>query len=253
LPLWEAGVGLSALSLPDYRGSAATSRYLLPVPYVRYRGEFLKADRDGLRGLLYAGDRVELNLSVNGTPPADSDDNSARAGMADLEPTLEIGPTVDFHLWRSPDDRMQLDFRLPLRAAITVESSPRHIGWLLWPALKLEVDDPPGLPGWELDVQGGPVFSSSDYNSYFYSVGAADATAVRPEYSAAAGYSGAQARLSLTRRFARYWVGGYLRYDNLARAVFEDSPLVEKTSGVSAGLVLSWVFAESSRRVDAED
>jgi outer membrane scaffolding protein for murein synthesis (MipA/OmpV family) len=251
-PLWEIGAGLAVLNLPDYRGADVTSTYVLPIPYIRYRGEILKADRDGLRGLLFDSEKVEINISLNGTLAADSDDNLARAGMADIETTVEIGPTFDFHLWRSTDRRMQLDFRVPVRASITVESSPEHIGWLLWPNLKLEVQDPLGHAGWDFDIQAGPTFSDGEYHEYFYSVGPADATAVRPAYSAAGGYSGTQISTSLTKRFPRYWVGGFLRYEYLSGAVFEDSPLVTQESALSVGVALSWVLGESSKRVEAE-
>ncbi|MFZ0107585.1 MAG: MipA/OmpV family protein, partial [Thiobacillus sp.] len=147
LPLWEIGAGLAALSLPDYRGSDVTQTFVLPVPYIRYRGEYLRADRDGFRGILFDSERLEFNISLNGSLPADSDDNPAREGMVDLEPTLEIGPSVDLQLWRSSERKMRLALRVPLRAAITLESSPQHIGWQLWPNLKLDVTDPLGYSG----------------------------------------------------------------------------------------------------------
>jgi MipA family protein len=33
-PLWELGVGLALLRLPDYRGSDESRYYLLPFPYI---------------------------------------------------------------------------------------------------------------------------------------------------------------------------------------------------------------------------
>jgi outer membrane scaffolding protein for murein synthesis (MipA/OmpV family) len=252
-PLWEIGAGVSVLSMPDYRGSDVTNVHVLPIPYLVYRGEFLKADQGGLRGLLFDSERLELNISLNGTLPAFDDDNPARRGMAELKPTVEMGPTADFHLWRSADRRSRVDLRLPIRTAITVESDPRQIGWLFSPNLILEMRDPAGLPGWNFSLQGGPYFNDREYNAYFYSVNPADATATRPAYDAGGGYSGAQAMVTLTKRFARHWVGGYVRYDNLSGAVYENSPLVETQHAVAAGIALSWVFGESSRLVEVED
>ncbi|MFZ1980807.1 MAG: hypothetical protein WAU61_05820, partial [Smithella sp.] len=37
-PLWELGVGLGLLQMPDYRGSDENRLYVLPYPYVIYRG-----------------------------------------------------------------------------------------------------------------------------------------------------------------------------------------------------------------------
>jgi hypothetical protein len=59
--------------------------------------------------------------------------------------------------------------------------------------------------------------------------------------------------MSLTKRFPRYWVGGFLRYENISGAVFEDSPLVNRESALSVGLALSWVFGESSKRVEVAE
>jgi outer membrane scaffolding protein for murein synthesis (MipA/OmpV family) len=252
-PLWEIGAGLSVLSLPDYRGSSVTSVHVLPVPYLVYRGEYLKADQGGLRGLLFDSEWLELNLSLNGTLPTNSGDNPARQGMDELKPTGELGPTADFHLWRSADRKTKLDFRLPVRTSITVESEPKQIGWLFSPNLILDVRDPTGLAGWNLSLQAGPYFNDSEYNAYFYSVSAAEATADRPAYAASGGYSGSQAMFILTKRFPRYWVGGFIRYDLLTGAVIEDSPLVERNHALSAGIAASWVFGKSSRRVEVDE
>jgi len=253
LPLWEAGAGVAAIKLPDYRGSDVSSTYALPVPYLIYRGEFLKADRNGVRSTLFDNDKLEVNISVNGTLPVNSKDNTARRGMSDLKPAVEIGPTVSVNLWNSADNKTKLDFRAPLRTAVTIESSPRQIGWLFSPNLHLDIKDPAGMTGWNLGMLAGPYFQTRKYNSYFYTVSAAEATATRPAYSAPGGYAGSQFTLALSKRFPRYWVGGFLRYDTLSGAVFQDSPLVKKNSAVSAGIAISWIFGQSSKMVNVED
>src|SRR5512140_3673774 len=80
LPLWEAGFGLTGLSLPDYRGSNVQRGYVLPLPYLVYRGEILRMDRKGLYGILFQSDRVHLNISADGGVPVKSDKNQARSG-----------------------------------------------------------------------------------------------------------------------------------------------------------------------------
>src|SRR5690606_13878944 len=144
LPRWEIGAGLATLNLPDYRGSDERTIYLLPMPYLVYRGEYLRADREGLHGVLFEDERIQHNLSLNGTLPVSDRRNEARAGMDDLKPTVEVGPTLDITLWRAADQRSKLDLRLPVRGAITVEGSPSHIGWLAYPNLLYTVDAPFG-------------------------------------------------------------------------------------------------------------
>jgi outer membrane protein len=251
LPLWEAGAGLAAISLPDYRGADTSRTYLLPAPYFVYRGDFLKADRNGVRSTLFNTERIELNLSLNATLPVSSRNNSARQGMSSLRPTVELGPTLSVNLWNAPSGKMKLDLRTPLRAAVTIESSPRQIGWLFAPNINLDVRDPFGMAGWNLGMLAGPNFQSRRYNDYFYSVGAADANAARPRYDAPGGYAGSQFTAAVSRRFERTWVGAFLRYDTLGGASFENSPLVQRKNAVSAGVAVTWVFGQSSTMVEA--
>lgn len=252
-PLWEAGAGFAPLRLPNYRGSDQSQTYVFPFPYFVYRGEYLKADRNGVRGVMFESERVEVELSLNGSLPVSSKDTPARSGMADLRPTVEIGPTLNVNLWNAGGKGMKLDLRAPLRTAITIESSPRQIGWLFSPSLNLDIRDPGGYAGWNLGIQTGPVFGNRKYHSYFYSVGSSDATAMRPAYSAAGGYSGSQLTFAVSKRFPRYWVGSFLRYDNLSGAAFEDSPLVRQQSAVSAGFAIAWIFGQSSTMVKVDE
>ena len=253
LPLWEAGVGVAAISVPDYRGSDVRSNYLLPLPYFVYRGQFLKADRNGVRASMFENDWLQINLSVNATLPVSGKNNPARRGMENLRPAVEVGPTFDMTLWQSPDRKRKLDFRVPLRAALTVESQPKHIGWLTAPALNLDWRDPAGMSGWRFGMLAGPLYASRDYNRYFYSVSPSQATADRPTYSATGGYSGTQFTLALSKRFPNYWVGAFVRQDSLRGAVFTDSPLVRRLNTISAGVAISAVFGASSTRVDAPE
>lgn len=250
VPRWEIGAGIATLNLPDYRGSDERSSYVLPMPYLVYRGEHIRADRDGIRGMLFEGERLRLNLSLNGTLPVRDDNNVARLGMEELKPTVEIGPTLDMTLWRASDRRSRLDLRLPLRGAVTIEGSPSHIGWLLYPNLTYSVQSPFGMQGWNMGWMAGSYFSDRRYNTYFYTVAPRYATGARPQYTAHGGYGGSQLTWSLSKRFPAYWVGAFARYDTLRGAVFEDSPLVKERNAFSVGFGISWIFRTSSATVN---
>ncbi|QEL65628.1 hypothetical protein OTERR_21520 [Oryzomicrobium terrae] len=249
-PLWEAGIGVGALVLPDYRGSNQTRGYALPVPYFMYRGDFLRADRNGVRGALLDTDRVELNISVSASLPVNSDKNDARTGMSDLKPIVEVGPSLDINLWRTGDRRTKLDLRLPMRAALTVESNPKAVGWVFSPRLNLDVEDVAGFNGWNLGLLAGPIYQTRKFNEYFYSVAPQYATASRPTYQANGGYAGTQVLSSLSKRFKSTWVGAYVRWDSLKGAAFEDSPLVKRDQYVAAGVAIAWVLGESAQKVE---
>lgn len=252
-PLWEFGLGVGALVFDDYRGSDTASVYPIPVPYFVYRGKFLRADREGLRGLLFDQRYAELNVSVNATTPVRSRDLAARRGMPDLKPTVEIGPSLDLHLWRSADRRLRLDLGVPARAAFTVESSPRRVGWFFAPRLNLDVADVGGQSGWNLGLLAGPLFADRSYDAYFYSVAPAFATPGRPAYQARAGYAGTQAIVALSKRFPEYWIGAFVRYDTLAGAAFADSPLVRRNGYLATGFGIAWMISESRRVVATDD
>ena len=255
LPLWEAGAGAIGLRYPDYRGSNESRNYLYPIPYVIYRGNRLRVDRQGPRAMVFESPRFELDFSTYITPAVRSTENRAREGMPGLDPTVEIGPQVNFIVARNDDAEWRFDLRLPVRAVVATDiKHTQGAGYTVYPHLWFSAR--PQLFGaerWNLGMQVGALFGSRDYHDYFYSVAPQFATPGRPAYQAPGGYSGAVVAGSLGRRFGKLWVGGLARYDNLRGVAFEPSPLMRQTYSVVAGLGAAWVFAESSVRVEARD
>lgn len=251
-PLWELGVGVGALSFPDYRGSDRQRMHAIAVPYFIYRGEFLRADRDGIRGVFFDTDRVELNLSLAASLPVDSSGNSARRGMPDLQPTVEIGPSLEINLWRAADHNARVDLRMPLRVGYAVKGSVKPVGVTFSPFINLDVD-PFGNSGWNLGMMAGPIYANARQHRYFYDVDPEYALPDRPAYKASGGYSGTQFIAALSKRFNGYWVGSFVRYDTLRGAAFADSPLVERERAWAAGLAIAWVLSESSQKVEVKD
>lgn len=256
-PRWELGVGVGGLRMPDYRGSDESRYYLLPFPYAVYRFDWLTADRNGVRARLLDSERAELNMSLSASPPVRSKHNQARQGMPDIKPMLEFGPSLDFNLWRNASATTKLDLRLPLRTALTVESSPKSAGWVFSPRVNLDLT---GLgangnvrEGWRVGLLAGPLFADRRQNDYYYSVDERYATADRPAYAARGGYAGMQFLASVSRKFGNVWLGAYARWDSLRGAVFEDSPLVKRKSYASAGLAVTWTLGQSSELVESPD
>lgn len=251
-PLWELGLGLFSVQLPAYRGAVETSNAILPMPYVVYRGEYFKADRNGVRGVLFDSDLFEVNLSVAASPPVSSQNVKVRRDMPDLHSSLELGPSIDIKLWQSAKHDAKLRLFVPVRAAFTLESDPQSIGWLFTPRINLDVYNPWGLHGWTLGTVGGPIFGSREQHAYFYGVTPQYSSADRPAYEAKAGYAGLQLLSALWKRFPSYWVGGFVRYDNVHGAVFENSPLVTQKSGFAGGIAISWILGQSNQMVTVD-
>jgi MipA family protein len=249
-PLWELGAGVSALRLPVYRGSDEFRNLALPLPYFVYRGERLKLDREGGRGLLFKTDSLELDVSVSGSIPVSSTSNSARAGMPGLKATLEVGPLLIASLWRSEDKNTAITARVPFRGVM--RSDFNGAGFVFQPQLAYDVRNFAGT-GWVAGIRGGPVFQSGAYADYFYGVPQAYSTATRPSYQGKSGYGGFNVLVGGSKRYGNTWVGAFAKYDNLSGASFEDSPLVRKKQFVTVGLAVSWIFTQSSTMVQADD
>lgn len=246
-PLWELGLGAAGLSLPHYRGAERSQRWLLPTPWAVYRGEVLRADRDGVKALLLDSERVDFDISLAATAPSRSADEPAREGMADLDGTLEFGPNVNLRL--AHGTRWKLEARLPLRAAVTLGSHPRSIGWSAMPNLNLDLVRGP----WNIGLQLGLPWGSRRLHGHFYDVAAADATPTRDAYRSRAGRGGWQSTLGVSRRDGDRWFGAFVRADSVQGAVFADSPLVRRSRSLTFGVAYAWVLWQSDRLVPDRD
>jgi MipA family protein len=251
-PLWEVGIGMAGMSLPDYRGSDEKRSHLLPLPYFAYNGERFRVDRRGMQGDLLKADNIWIDISANLGPPADSEKNEARAGMPDLDPTIEFGPSLRWLWWAAPDASQTLTFYLPARAVTATDlSRAQSIGWVIAPHLTYDyLNFGPG-GGWNFGASMGPLYATEKFHDYYYQVTPEFATPSRPAFDAKGGYSGVRTTMTLSKRFGDYWIGGFLRHDDLHDVAFEDSPLMRRRSSLMAGFGVTWIFARSADTVPA--
>ena len=252
-PLWELGIGLGLLQIPDYRGSDENRLYLLPYPYVVYRGDILKVDEQRVSGQIFKTDRILLDFSGFGSVPVKSSNNSARAGMPDLDPTFELGLALKIKLWESKEDKFKLDVSLPVRAFFSTDfSSVSHEGWVFSPRINFVKDDLIPDSGLNLGISVGPMFADSGYHAYFYTVEPAYATAERPAYSAGGGYSGSTLTVGLGKSYEQFIFNAFVSADFLQGASFENSPLVKRETSIMSGFSVSWIFFKSAKTVTVE-
>jgi outer membrane protein len=247
LPLWEAGVGFGAIHAPHYRGAKTTKDYALPVPYLIYRGKRLSADRGGFRGKLFETEHLKLQMSIAGNVPVPSETGGARTGMPGLDPVLEFGPSLHYKIWQNHKNNAILWFKMPLRAAISIGNPIMdYQGLVFSPYLQVEKSIQLAAVRWHFRFSAGPTFASQKYHNYFYEVSSDYTTENRAEYHGVGGYSGSRVTVTASRNAKHFYIGGFIRYDNLSGAVFENSPLVETTDYLVSGLFFAWVFANSS-------
>ena len=242
LPKWEAGAGLSALTLPDYIGSEDSAQYLLPIPYFVYRGERLRVERESARSRLMATDTLQLDLSFSGSLPVNSQDNEARQGMPDLDAIGEVGPALRYTLFRDALQNRRLSIEVPVRAAIATDARHyEHVGW----TANIHLVYKQTLGGWRTSYTLSALFADDRYHNYIYGVEDRYARALRPAFDAGDGFTAWRFSAGIGKRRANMWYGAFLRYHNLEGSAVEDSPLVTSRHSLSAGIAVAWVWRES--------
>ena len=246
LPLWEFGVGAFGLTAPAYPGADERNNRVLPVPYLLYRGEVLRADQSGIGARLFRSDRLEFDVGLAGALPSDSDDVEIRAGMPDLGALFEFGPRLKIRV-ADIDRNSRLRAELPLRAVIEARGGLRRQGWTFEPKLAYETRGERGL--WSVEGNVSVVFGDKRINRYFYEVQPQYANAARSAYGADAGLMLTRVGLFATRQLnPDVRLFGFVRYESYAGSANRDSPLHLKDSGTSAGIGFAWTLARSSRR-----
>lgn len=251
LPKWEAGIGAVSATFPFYPGSDQNETLTLPIPFFVYRGDFLRADREGVRGVFFETDRLEINASFNGTLPVDNDNNDAREGMPDLDALIEFGPSVKYSFIEKPVYSLRL--LIPIRAAISVGDSLKYQGLVFNPKVRLSHS------GWVKDAQVNLAFGGlwgwDGVNDYFYEVDAEFATRQRPAYRARDGYIGSELSASVIYQLSprlRLFCGA--NWLSTSRSANNNSPLHLQDNNYSfaAGFVYSLVQSQETvfRSVD---
>ncbi len=253
LPLWEIALGGGALQVPEYRGSDDNRQIAFPFVYPVYRGDFLRVDDRGIRGVFYGSERVELDFSVDANTSVNSDDTSARAGMPDLDPTLQLGPLLQVRLWPDRPARQVLLLNLPVRSVFAIGDSLDHVGWTASPHLTFYKRIDLFNRRWRLGLSGGLEFGDDDFHDYYYRVNPEFATDSRPVFDASGGFGGTRLIGTFVSRGKKSWMSFFARYDWLSGATFDDSPLLERDDGLTFGFIYARFIARSKRMVEVKE
>ncbi len=245
LPKVEVGVLGGTAYTPDYPAAEQNHFRHLGIPYIIYRGDFLRADRDGARAKLYGARHFLFEMSFGGSFPARSRDNRAREGMDDLDWLGELGPrvTVPIAHWGTGST---LKFYLPWRAVFSTDfTNLKPRGYTCAPNLSLRLNDFLRHE-WIGFFQITGNFGTRMINSYLYDVPAAHVRADRPFYDARAGYMSTDLfsglAIQLPKRI-RLFLGHVFSYTE--GSANRASPLYKKRVNLSGIVGLTWTFYES--------
>ncbi len=242
-PLWEIGAVAFGVSQQAYPGADQQVQRALALPYVIYRGRYLRADSEtaGLRAVktpLY-----EIDVGVAGSFGSSSNRIEARRGMPSLGTLVEFGPRLKVNLGGTPaSGRWRAE--IPLRGVFDLSDGAAHRGLSFEPEIGFDRRTRAGL---RYSVAISALISDRRLAQTFYSVSPAQATATRGAYDAKSGLVAWRASGFVSTDLTRdLTVFGFLRADSVAGAANRDSPLVRRTTGASAGVGLSYTWLRSA-------
>ena len=247
LPLWEVGGIAFGVSQPAYPGAAARVNRGLALPYVIYRGEYLRADRGGAGIRALKTPEFEVDVGFSGAFGSRSKDIPVRQGMPDLGTMVEFGPRLKWNLsgdqgaasgkgsWRA---------EFPLRGVFDLTQRLAHRGMAFEPELVFERR---AAGQWRYSTGLGAVWGDKRLNEHIYGVAPSFATPDRATYSAQSGLIALRLSASFSRNLSPdLSLFGFARLDSLGNAANAASPLVQRRSGTLVGLGLTYTFARSA-------
>jgi len=245
MPLWELGAFAVGVSQQAYPGSDQQIQRGLALPFLVYRGRFLRADREtaGLRAVrtpLY-----EVDIGVAGSFGSNSDEIDARRGMPDLGTLVEFGPRLKVNLGEGPGGgRWRLE--LPLRGVFDLSDRGARRGFAFEPELSFQRRT---KAGWGYAASVSAIVADQRLAQTFYGIDARYALPGRPSYEASRGLVAWRLSASFSRNFTPDWrLFGFARLDSVSGAANEVSPLVRRTNGASLGLGVAYTWLRSSAR-----
>lgn len=254
-PLWEFGAGGAVIDVAKYPASGERNFIALAAPYLIYRGDvFRVGGGNGARAVVVDESDFELDLSFGGAFSADSDDNTVREGMPELDFLFEVGPQIIYKVKDYAFDgggKARLNARLQTRAVFSTDfGSLDHRGYVVEPTLSYQqrgvLFEKTGL-----NVSFSMTYASEKLHDYFYEVDAAFANVNRAQYDAKGGYLGSELSVGLSFPIAeniRGFFGGSAQFHQ--GAANENSPLFEDDITYSLGLGFVWRLYESDTKAN---
>ncbi len=234
---FEMGGGPLAIYGNHYRGSDQTKLWLFPIPYFAYTSKRIEAEPSFIRGLIFHSKWFSFKLSIVPGLNVQSSGNRARVGMPNLDYTVELGPMAIFHLWRSEERNLDINFEWPVRESFATNLSYlRNAGVITVPYINIIHSPSPNKWNWKSEFSISPMYADRKYHQRYYGVDREFVQPGRPFFEARGGYSGFQTALVLNKQLKNMAIISFARWDYLKGASFENSPLVKTKNYFVGGL-----------------
>ena len=252
-PLWEFGAGGVALSAANYPASSEQNFIALAAPYIVYRGDVFRiGGGHGARAVVLEKSDFEIDLSFGGAFSAESEDNTVRQGMPELDFLFELGPQLIYKVTDISFDgggKARLNTQLQIRSVFStdfrgVDQQGHVIESILSYQQRGVLFDNTGL-----NISFSMTYASEKLQDYFYQVDSFYSTNNRKQYDAKGGYLGSELSVGLSFSMVeniRGFFGGSVKFHQ--GAANTDSPLYEEDITYSLGLGFVWRLYESETK-----
>ncbi|MFT4654369.1 MAG: outer membrane protein [Kangiellaceae bacterium] len=251
-PLWEFGAAGGFVEVANYPTSSERNFIAFAAPYLIYRGDVFRVGGGSARAVMFEKTNFEVDLSFGGAFAADSDDNTAREGMPELDFLFEVGPQFTYKVKDFSFDNggnARLNVRLQTRSVFSTDFGRiNHRGYVIEPTLSYQqrgvIFEKTGF-----SMSFSATYASEKLHDYFYQVNADFATDTRGEFDAKGGYLGSELSLGFSfpvTKNSRGFLGGSAQFHQ--GAANEESPLYEDDVTFSFGAGFVWRLYESNAK-----
>jgi len=248
--LWEWRIAAFGRYGPSYPASEEMQVNIIPLPIPIYRGRFLRLFEDSenpIRGKVFERDRIKLDLDLDITFPADSDEIEARTGMPDLDFLLQAGPELDLQFARQEFLEGRWHLALQGRGAVSFDGLDPSYRGLTFSSEFRYIAQITSRDEFKFRIT--PTFATQEYMAYYYQVDPQFATPERPAFKAKGGYLGTDFTWNWNRKFTEklsVWCGA--RLGVYSGASNKNSPLFTDDVTPSLYAAFMYKFWESKRR-----
>jgi len=250
LSMYELGLSFVHVNYPQYPGSDENESLTLPFPFFFYRGDILRSDENGgIRGRFLNSDRLEINLSFGGAPPASSKDIKAREGMPSLPFILEVGPGLIYKVIKpSQTHNWSLSLNLPIRIPIAFNDIRTDDRGLVFNPLLFGYYN--FIPKkFQTFFFVSYRWANAEYNKTYYQVEPNFITSTRGAYQAKSGNVTNSMGFGLNYVITERWSAtSALMLQDLSNSANKKSPLFKKDNHSLFFAALSWTLFKSDKK-----
>jgi hypothetical protein len=241
LSLYEYGLAVGGGYISDYPAADQGRIRTVYFPSFRYRGDLFRSDDKGTRAMFFSSEDLDIDLSFGASFPANSEDNKARKGMNDLNWLAELGPRINYTIFKQ--NKHSLELEIPIRLVFETDFEfTKEQGYRFVPQIDYKYYF---TTKYILNLSFKTVWATEKLNDYFYEVGSSDVTENRERFNSKGGHLSYDTSAFLLYEGEKVFYLGGLRISNYANSVNNESPLYRVNQDTAVFFAINYFFYQS--------